>query len=40
MKYQKGFTIIELLMVLVFVLALSIGGSLLYVAWHFIAKFW
>jgi prepilin-type N-terminal cleavage/methylation domain-containing protein len=40
MKYQKGFTIIELLVVMSTVLALSVTGVLIYTAIHFVAKFW
>lgn len=39
-KYQKGFTLIELIFVAGFIAAVCIGGGILYVAVHFISKFW
>jgi hypothetical protein len=40
MKNQKGFTVVELLVLLAFLVSIGIGCSLLYVGWHFISKFW
>jgi prepilin-type N-terminal cleavage/methylation domain-containing protein len=40
MKTQKGFTITELLAVLVLLFSLACVGGIVYVAWHFISKFW
>ena len=37
---QKGFTLVELMTVLVFLVFVVIGGGLLYTAFHFITKFW
>jgi len=37
---RKGFTILELLMVLWALFVLCIIGGVIYVACHFIAKFW
>lgn len=39
-KYQKGYTLVELLFVVWFLLAVSIIGGVGYVAFHFLAKFW
>jgi Tfp pilus assembly protein PilE len=40
MRNQKGFTLVELFFVIWALVALGIGGTVLYVAGHFIAKFW
>lgn len=40
MKYQRGFTIIELLVVVVGLGAIALFGTLLYVVAHFITKYW
>jgi len=40
MKKQKGFTLIELMIVLSFVAAAAFAGTAIYVAVHFISKFW
>ena len=41
MKSQKGFTLVELLVTIVVgFITLGVGGGLLYVAGHFIIKFW
>jgi len=37
---QRGVTAIELAGVLIFVAGIVGGGLLVWVAWHFIAKFW
>jgi prepilin-type N-terminal cleavage/methylation domain-containing protein len=37
---RKGFTLIELLVALGFIASIAFTGFLIYVAWHFIAKFW
>jgi prepilin-type N-terminal cleavage/methylation domain-containing protein len=37
---QRGFTAIEFLVVIVFLATLSIGGVVIYTAFHFIGKFW
>jgi type II secretory pathway component PulJ len=39
-KQQGGFTLIELLLTFWFLFLLSLIGSAIYVAVHFIAKFW
>lgn len=40
MNKQKGFTLVELIFCVVFVVCVVIGCGMLYVAGHFIAKFW
>lgn len=40
MKNQKGFTLIHLVGLLVALLWLAFVGGLIWVACHFIAKFW
>jgi prepilin-type N-terminal cleavage/methylation domain-containing protein len=40
MAKQLGFTLIELLIVLAVLASLAIGVGMLYVAVHFISKFW
>ena len=37
---RKGFTIIELLICIFGIAGIAFGIWLIYVAWHFIAKFW
>jgi len=39
-KKQRGYTVIELLFGLIFLLALVLGGFGVYVIIHFISKFW
>jgi type II secretory pathway pseudopilin PulG len=39
-KKQSGFTLIELLTVVFGLVALALAGAALWVAIHFIAKFW
>jgi len=39
-RLQRGFTLIELFIVFVFIGAIVLGGTGLYVLWHFISKFW
>jgi len=36
---QKGFTIIEILVVASTIGTLCIAGALIYAAWHFVSKF-
>lgn len=40
MNKQNGYTLVELLMVIWFLVCVCIGGALLYVLWHFVSKFW
>ena len=40
MKKQRGYTLIELLICIIFFVAFALGGTVLYVAWHFISKYW
>jgi type II secretory pathway pseudopilin PulG len=40
MKNQTGFTLVELMVVIWFVLIVIAVGGGLYVAHHFISKFW
>lgn len=40
MKKQRGYTLIELLICIIFIVALGLGGTILYVAWHFLSKYW
>lgn len=40
MNNQKGFTLIELLAVLFFICGIGFAGFLIWVACHFLAKFW
>ncbi len=37
---MKGFTLLELIIVVVLVGLLFLGVAIGYVAWHFVAKFW
>ena len=37
---QKGFTVVELAILIVFVASAAISCGLLYVAWHFVSKLW
>jgi prepilin-type N-terminal cleavage/methylation domain-containing protein len=39
-KFQRGFTLHELLIGMFLVLWLAAVGGILYVAWHFISKWW
>lgn len=39
-KYQRGFTLIELFVVIAGLVTIVGGGTAIYVAFHFIAKFW
>jgi hypothetical protein len=39
-QYQKGFTLTELIIVVWGIIVLSLIGFGLYVAWHFVSKFW
>lgn len=40
MRNQKGFTLPELLLCIVFFLAVGVVGAILYAAFHFLLKFW
>jgi len=40
MKNENGFTVIEIVIVLAMVFFCSIVISLIYVAYHFISKYW
>ena len=40
MKNQKGVTLVELIVTVGALASLAIGGVLLYVVFHFVAKFW
>lgn len=40
MRNQKGFTLVELFFVMWVFVVLGVVGTVLYVAGHFIAKFW
>ena len=40
MKNQKGYTVIELLMVIWFFVIIAALGGIGYLAWPFISKFW
>jgi len=37
---QRGFTLVELAMVIVFLIAMCGAGTVVWVAAHFISKFW
>ena len=37
---MKGYTLIELLIVIALIGTVAVGGFGLYVLWHFISKFW
>jgi Tfp pilus assembly protein PilE len=39
-KQQSGYTLVELLIVVFFLVTLTLAGSALYVIFHFISKFW
>jgi Tfp pilus assembly protein PilE len=39
-KNNKGFTFTELIIVIGFVLSISLIGAGIYVAFHFVTKFW
>jgi prepilin-type N-terminal cleavage/methylation domain-containing protein len=39
-RYQRGFTLIELIIAVGSVVALGALGGVIYVLFHFIAKFW
>lgn len=39
-KNQKGFTLTELMVCLALLLQLAVVGGIIYVAVHFITKFW
>jgi Tfp pilus assembly protein PilE len=39
-RFQSGFTVVELIIVVAIVVKLAILGGLVYVAWHFISKVW
>lgn len=39
-RKQKGFTIIELMIVIAILVIVAVAGSALYTLIHFIAKFW
>ena len=40
MKNEKGYTTVELLIAILFVLALVVGGGIVWALIHFISKFW
>lgn len=40
MRKQKGYTLIEILITFAVIAMIGIGGTLGYVAFHFISKFW
>ncbi|MEX3914836.1 type II secretion system protein [Paraburkholderia sp. BR10872] len=40
MRKQRGFTLIEALVAIIFVSCLAMAGGVLLVLGHFIAKFW
>jgi type II secretory pathway component PulJ len=40
MKKQKGFTLVELMIVIASLFSLVIGAVALFIAFHFIAKVW
>ena len=40
MQNQKGFTVIELIICVAIIVSIVGGCALVYVAGHFIAKFW
>ena len=40
MKNQKGFTLIELIIVIAFIIAIILAVCALFVGGHFINKFW
>lgn len=40
MKNQKGYTILEVIIALAFIISVALCGGAIYVAWHFIAKMW
>ena len=40
MLKQRGFTLTELLILVWAVIAFGIIGTIIGIAWHFIAKFW
>jgi len=40
MKNQKGFTVVEMLVCIWFLLCVSVVVGVLYAAFHFISKFW
>lgn len=40
MRNQRGFTLIELLICLAILFCIAAVGGMVYVAIHFIAKFW
>lgn len=37
---QRGFTLVELAMVIVFLIAMSVAGTVVWVAAHFVSKLW
>jgi prepilin-type N-terminal cleavage/methylation domain-containing protein len=39
-KFQRGFTLIELVMTLLILASLTITGGIFYILFHFIQKFW
>jgi prepilin-type N-terminal cleavage/methylation domain-containing protein len=39
-KRQNGYTLFELIIVLVAIGTIALGGTLLYVAWHFVSNAW
>lgn len=40
MKNQKGYTLVELLIAVSMLASIAFGCFLIYIAWHFIQKFW
>ncbi len=40
MKWQKGYTLVEMFIAIILVAALGLAGSIVYIGWHFISKFW
>lgn len=37
---QKGYTLFELIFVAGFVSSIALAIGIIYIAWHFISKFW
>lgn len=40
MNNEKGYTVVELITALDILAVLAFWGGMIYVAWHFISKFW
>jgi len=39
-KYQRAYTLVDLQIAIFFLVVVVGGGGVVYVAWHFISKFW